>query len=279
VPENPGIVALHNRMRDMILSGELEPNSIISQVQLATDFGISRTPLREVMRMLQEEGLIIARPHRQAQVAALNLEDLEAVYMHRILLESLGISLTVQTMTPETLDAIVGALADMQTAVSSDDSQWDEAHKRFHELVVAAAPRQALTLIHRLQERATRYRLLYARLRSAEFSPRSAGMRDHEAIVAACHAGDAALASTKLAKHLGRTALTLIAEVAPEYEPLVVRTSLQLVVQSVGRPGLLEHLSANGPARTDSFNDDEGKKRASPGRWQAAGETGSSTSS
>jgi DNA-binding GntR family transcriptional regulator len=230
----------------MILSGALQPGARISQVQLATGLGVSRTPLREALRMLQEEGLVVAKRHHQAQVAELNVEDLEAVYMHRILLESLAVSLTVQTMTAERLDSIEESLSAMKALDNGDGEAWEVEHKRFHELLIVGAPQQAQQVIRRLQDRATSYRRLYTRVLSGAIGRRAVGMREHEQVVAACRARDATVAAATLAQHLGRTALTLMTEVVPEHEPLVVRTSLQLVVHSDLRLSALQRLPING---------------------------------
>jgi DNA-binding GntR family transcriptional regulator len=240
-PEDEGLDSLHNRLREMILSGALEPGTKISQVQLATTLGVSRTPLREALRMLQSEGLILAKRHSQAEVPHVNLEDLESVYMQRILLESLGVSLTVRTMTPERLSRIEASLRTMQQS-QEDDIGWEAEHRLFHRYLVEGAPQQARQAIQSLQDRARSYRRLYAHILSGHLLRRPVGMRDHAEIVDACGAGDADLAATRLAKHLGRTALTVITEVAPQHDPLVVRTSLQLVVREDLPLGSLQRL-------------------------------------
>ena len=64
---------VHNRLRDGILRGEFDPRVPISQVQLAARLGVSRTPLREALRMLQREGLIDSEPNRRVRVAELSV--------------------------------------------------------------------------------------------------------------------------------------------------------------------------------------------------------------
>jgi DNA-binding GntR family transcriptional regulator len=235
-----GLEALHAELREMILSGQLAPGSAISQVQLASDLGISRTPLREVLRMLQQEGLVVAEPNRRARVVQLNVQDLEYVYTQRIMLESLGLSITVQGMVPAQLQQIDAALGEMDQSEEVDE--WDAAHKRFHESLVAGASGQLEQTIRQFQDRSDSYRRLYAHLLRDVASRRPVSMREHEAIVAACHERDHLAAGERLAKHLGRTVLTLMAELVPEHEPALVRTALQLVVRGDLRLSALEHL-------------------------------------
>src|SRR6202162_6569657 len=79
---------VHTYLRECILDGTLSPGTKLSQVSLAAQLGISRTPLREVLRMLQEEGLVEIEPNQRTRVAGLDPEELDAVYASRILLEN-----------------------------------------------------------------------------------------------------------------------------------------------------------------------------------------------
>src|SRR5260370_24706881 len=94
---------VHERLRNAILRGELDPTVPLSQVQLAARLGVSRTPLREALRMLQREGLIDSEPNRQVRVAQLSVADLEQLYASRVLLEALAVRLTVPAYTPDDL--------------------------------------------------------------------------------------------------------------------------------------------------------------------------------
>src|SRR5260370_12478670 len=74
----------------------LLPGTKLSQVTLAAQLGISRTPLREVLRMLQEEGLVEIEPNQRTRVAGLDPQELDDVYASRILLETLALSMTIR---------------------------------------------------------------------------------------------------------------------------------------------------------------------------------------
>ena len=93
------IPRLHAYLRECILDGTLTPGTKLSQVSLAKQLGVSRTPLREVLRMLQEEGLVEIEPNQRTRVAGLDPQELDDVYASRILLETLALSMTLGTFT------------------------------------------------------------------------------------------------------------------------------------------------------------------------------------
>src|SRR5258708_33025080 len=86
---------VHAYLRECIRDGTLKPGTKLSQVSLAAQLGISRTPLREVLRMLQEEGLVEIEPNQRTRVAVLDPQELDDVYASRILLETLALSMTI----------------------------------------------------------------------------------------------------------------------------------------------------------------------------------------
>src|SRR6202046_2344633 len=107
---------VHAYLRECILDGTLTPGTKLSQVALAEQLGISRTPLREVLRMLQEEGLVEIEPNQRTRVAGLDPQELDDTYAVRILMETLALSMTMATFGPDgredarrLLDAMRGA--------------------------------------------------------------------------------------------------------------------------------------------------------------------------
>ncbi len=96
------IPRLHAYLRECILDGTLTPGTKLSQVSLAKQLGVSRTPLREVLRMLQEEGLVEIEPNQRTRVAGLDPQELDDVYASRILLETLALSMTLGPSRPPT---------------------------------------------------------------------------------------------------------------------------------------------------------------------------------
>src|SRR4051794_18504990 len=89
--DSPAAAGARAELRRLIMDGTLLPGTVLPQVQLALRLGISRTPLREAMRMLQEEGLVEAPPQKRARVALLDPTHVEAVYVQRIMYECAGV--------------------------------------------------------------------------------------------------------------------------------------------------------------------------------------------
>ena len=230
MPSSDGRAAANLRLhlRELILNGSLQPGSIISQVELARALGVSRTPLREALRMLQEEGLIEAEPNRRARVTRFDPGDLDTVYGCRVMLESLGCVLTVRSFSDEEVARLKTALdAMVEHAEKNDVERWQAAHREFHQILVGRASDQFGRTIAAYQDRAERYWVMFIRANGSS----GLGMRaaEHKAIFEAASRRDAAGTAALLASHLSRTALTLMAELAPEHEPLTVRTALQFV--------------------------------------------------
>jgi DNA-binding GntR family transcriptional regulator len=216
---------VHDRLRRAILRGELDPMAPISQVRLAATLGVSRTPLREALRMLQREGLVSSEPNRRVRVAELSMTDLEQLYASRVLVEALAVRLTVPRYTPADLAELRASLAEMRRLSEERDiDAWEAAHRRYHELLRVHAGERIQRLARELSDHSERYR----RVHMAEAQAWSTAAREHAAIVDACAEG-AGAASVQLARHLARTALTLIASVDPEHEPVGVREALRLV--------------------------------------------------
>lgn len=230
LPNSDGGAAgsLRSHLREMILGGSLQPGVVISQVELARSLGVSRTPLREAMRMLQEEGLIEAEPNRRARVTRFDPTDLDTVYGCRVMLESLGCVLTVRSFTDSEVASLSAALEAMREhAASNSVDQWQAAHRDFHRLLVGRANDQFGRTIAAYQDRAERYWLMFIRANGgAGLSMRDA---EHRAIFEAASRRDATGTAALLGRHLARTALTLMAQLAPEHEPLTVRTALQFI--------------------------------------------------
>lgn len=222
--EKPGgITALHARLRKLILDGVYPPGALMPERELAQSLGVSRTPLREVLRLLQREGLVEAGRYQRCRVTPLEPEALDMLYAGRIQLETLGIALTVPRLHQEDLDALATALTEMRAASTIED--WEKPHRRFHHILVAQAGEQIRATIASYADQSQRYRLILAH---TEIHAQSVSMVEHGSIMEACQERNRQEAIKRLARHLARTALTVLAHIAPEYEPVAVRTALAL---------------------------------------------------
>src|ERR1700685_1181071 len=123
------IPALHAYLRECVLDGTLTPGTKLSQVALADQLGVSRTPLREVLRMLQEEGLVEIEPNQRTRVAGLDPAELDDVSASRILLEPLALSMTIGHFGATARAEAKRMLTTMRRAAKTGDfDAWFGAH-------------------------------------------------------------------------------------------------------------------------------------------------------
>ena len=94
-------VAATELIREAIVDGRLEPGTRLKEEELARELGISRTPVREALLILQAEGLVVATPNRGAMVRSHDAEDLEDLYQMRALLEGYGARRAAARITDE----------------------------------------------------------------------------------------------------------------------------------------------------------------------------------
>ncbi|MBV9817907.1 MAG: GntR family transcriptional regulator [Solirubrobacterales bacterium] len=227
-PIGTGADLVYARLREAILHNHLAPGSVVSQVQLALQLGVSRTPLREAVRMLQREGLVTGEANRMVRVAPFSTEDVEELYAVRITNEALAIRLTVPGMISEDDAILEDGLRQMAGhAAERDIDAWERHHRAFHAHLVRGGGARLCRMLAEFSDHAERYRRLYV---TSEPRAMSIGAAEHEAIVEACHARDAARAAAELARHLSRTALTSLTQIAPEHEPAMIRGALRAVL-------------------------------------------------
>jgi len=216
---------VYSSLRESILNGALPPGESLSQVQLASQLGVSRGPLREAVRMLQREGLVEAEVNRRGRVSSFSIDDLEQLYAMRIVHESLAIRINVPRFTKRDIDALRGCLRRMEALAGHDLRQWQGVDREFHFTLLAHAGDRLMRTIRELYDHADRYRWLYIK-----GVPRALSIAadEHKAIFEASADGDAALAAAHLARHLARTALTVLTHHAPEHDPTTVRAAIRL---------------------------------------------------
>ena len=228
---------VHTRVREAILMGELPAGMAISQVQLAKKLSVSRTPLREALRLLEREGLVDSELNHRVRVSEVSVPDLEQLYSIRIDLEALAIRLTVPRLTEEDFSKLVELHEQMvRLAESGDYKQWELCNRAFHKRLTKDSGERLVTMIDQLSDHAGRYRRLYQSKMPRAFA---AGLQEHKEILDACEARDPILAADYLARHYAKVALNLITALTPEYDPVHLRTSLKMAVrdeeQNVGQ--------------------------------------------
>jgi DNA-binding GntR family transcriptional regulator len=227
--ERQNVKLVHQRVRQAILTGEIPAGSRLSQVRLAERLGVSRIPLREALRLLEREGLVESEVNHRVRVAPFSVSDLEQLYAIRIQLEALGVRLTVPHLEREDLARLEEILARMDEFAEAQDYEgWEVPHRAFHAALVAHAGGRLGDMISQLYDHAERYRRAFMLETSRAWDK---SVAEHREIFKVCKEGDPAAAAERLARHYSVTALSLIAAIAPEHEPLVVRTALRMVMR------------------------------------------------
>jgi DNA-binding GntR family transcriptional regulator len=222
--QNVGFV--YEVLREAILVGELAPGSITTQIALAARYQVGRTPLREALRLLQSERLVVDDPNRRVQITPLTAADAEELYIARVLLEPAAVRLTVPTLTSRDDAEMRGFMAQMDHYQQARD--WinlREPHRAFHGKLFAAAGPRLVGMISQLFDHAERYRLRggptpeFWKLRQSE----------HRAIFDAAASRDADLAAERLCAHYAHTAGVTCRALDPDMDPVRLRATLRTV--------------------------------------------------
>jgi len=118
-------------LRAAIGDGRLKPGDRVQQEAIAAELGVSRIPVREALRRLEMEGLVINPPHRSARVAALDFAECEEIYKMRERLEPLAVAESIARISDEQVDD-AGRLAEELKALSDNPSAWLAADRALH---------------------------------------------------------------------------------------------------------------------------------------------------
>lgn len=152
-----------NTLRQAILKGELAPGERLMEIQLANRLGVSRTPIREAIRKLELEGLVLMIPRKGAEVARISEKSLRDVLEVRRSLEELAIELACQRMTEEDLECLEESQKNFLRAVESRDTMTiAETDEAYHDIIYNCTRNSRLVqILNNLREQMYRYRLEY----------------------------------------------------------------------------------------------------------------------
>jgi DNA-binding GntR family transcriptional regulator len=239
--EGESVARAFMAVREAILLGKYAPGEPVSQVALANELGLSRTPLREALRMLQREGLVRFEPNQRVRIPSLTVADVEGLYVMRIALEAVAVRLTVPAFGPRQI-ARLEELYDVmfpsgkarkppttEKAARKEAIAWskDASHREFHARFVAGAGEPVAQKIAELSEYADRYRIVYSLQHADRYEQRAA---DHRAMLDAAAEGDMDGTVTALATHYARVANDVIGEIDPRYVSARLATTVASVV-------------------------------------------------
>jgi DNA-binding GntR family transcriptional regulator len=202
----PGLVA--DAIRLAIVRGQLAPGQPLGQQELARQFGLSRAPVREALRQLEAEGLIVSYPHRGAVVAVLTPEDVEEVFLIRHSLESTALRLAVPKMTDSDIRRAEAVIE--ETDGNPNPTHMGELNWAFHEsLYLPCGLPRLLGMIKGLNNNTLRYQ--HVAFVALHLKHQSQGQ--HREILEACRARDVESAVGALGRHLSDSSKCIVSHV------------------------------------------------------------------
>ena len=195
-----------NTLREAILKGELKPGERLMELQLAAKLGVSRTPIREAIRMLEQEGLAVTIPRKGAEVARMTIRDA---------LDELAASIACEQISEEELAELRHTMHEFEESTKTGDvKRIAEADVRFHDIIYHATRNVKLeNMLNNLREQMYRYRVEY--LKDEKNFPIL--IREHSQIVEGLTAKDKTMLTAAMHKHVMNQA-TAVKEMIREQE-------------------------------------------------------------
>ena len=188
-------------LRDAIITQVLKPGERLMEIQLADEMGVSRTPVREAIRKLELEGLVVMVPRKGAYVAGVSMKDIHEVYEVRSALEMLAVSLAAERITDEELDALERQVLRESEAEESGENLDNIIYidSTFHDIIYQAAHNQRLVqFVNILQEQLQRFRAASL----ARPGRSKTALEEHKQIVEALSERNGELASRLAREHI-----------------------------------------------------------------------------
>lgn len=201
-------------LRQGILTGELKPGERLMEIHLANRLGVSRTPIREAIRMLELEGLVTMIPRRGAEVARITEKHLTDVLEVRRALDALAVELACDRITREERQQLFEACNDFEEAVKTKDIRTiATADVKIHDKIVSAAGNERLAqLVNNLAEQMYRYRFEYIK----DVSQHGKLVEEHRIIYDSIVAKDKVTAARAVKTHIDNQEKSIISQLKNE---------------------------------------------------------------
>lgn len=193
---------VYEELKMQILTGAIVPGTRMMEVELAEEMGVSRTPIREAIRKLEKEGLVVIEPRRGAYASQISTQDMVEILEVRENMEGLAAFFAASRMQPEEMAELKEIEAKYNDAViegsMEDMIKYDT---RFHRIIVESCNNKILVqMIEQLQELVLRFRYIYYdNFRRAENMP-----EEHRMIIEAIESGNAEAARDAADTHISR---------------------------------------------------------------------------
>ncbi len=187
-------------LREAILKGDLRPGERLMELQLAAKLGVSRTPIREAIRMLEQEGLAVTIPRKGAEVARMTEKNMEDVLQIREALDDLAVQVACDKMTEEQLKNLTLAAKNFENAIQTGNLSKIVAYDvEFHDIIYESTDNPKLvTLLNNLREQIYRYRVEY--LKEKENYPML--IKEHKTILEALREKDKERVADAMRNHI-----------------------------------------------------------------------------
>ncbi len=187
-------------IRMAIINQVLRPGERLMETQLADELGVSRTPVREAIRKLELEGLVVMVPRRGAYVAGISMRDIHEVFQVRGALEALAASLAAERITPEELEEMERQLVkEAEETEANNLKSIVQIDTTFHDIMYKASRNQKLIqMINNLQEQLQRFRSASL----ARPGRSKTALEEHKKIAEAIAARDTKLAEQFALEHI-----------------------------------------------------------------------------
>jgi len=190
---------VYEAMKEEIITGQLPPGSIISELTLAERYQTSRTPVREACQFLQKDGLLEAVPHKGFFVAEITMKQVQDIYQLRLVLEGTCARIAAEKITRSELQDLE-ALARPITFTASNQQSFrrsTELNRRFHLRIAEITGNQELIkILSNILDKITRAQYLEAKKAPMVIGP------EHEEVVRAIKGRDPAVAEKLMVTHI-----------------------------------------------------------------------------
>jgi DNA-binding GntR family transcriptional regulator len=191
----------YERLKDAVRHANLQPGEPLSENRISKILGISRTPVREALQILAQEGLVEIVPGRGITVASRSIRQILDVLHIRLLLEPELVRLAAKSINQTQLNGLLEYLEKMETAVEEHDRPaWSKADTGWHEILSDACPNQLLgEMVLQMRNRIHRYANIDHQLRIEQLRH---GTAEHRRIIEAIAAHNSQQAESEMRLHL-----------------------------------------------------------------------------
>lgn len=195
-------------LRNSILNGDLAPGERLMEVQLAEQLGVSRTPVREAIRKLELEGLVVMVARKGAYVADVSVKDILDVLEVRSVLEGLGAALAAERMTDDEMEELELISYHFKRHIENNDIEgMIEKDMQFHDRIIQSTRNPKLIQIAQsLQEQVQRFRITYF----SEYTKSKELLGEHQSILEAIANRDSAMAQKMAQNHIDMLGQTIL---------------------------------------------------------------------